>query len=63
MSLPIVIESYNLQESERRICTAALHAGDGITEGARLLGISRHALKRRIVKLNIQWPRQSEESA
>lgn len=63
MSLPIVVESYNLNASERLLCSSALNASGGIVEAAKLLGISRHALKRRIIKLNIPWPRQAEGSA
>ena len=32
------------------------HAGT-IVEAANLLGITRHALKRRIIKHNIEWPK------
>lgn len=54
--MPIVIESFNLAHAERELCEAALNAGGSIVEAASLLGITRHALKRRIVKHQIQWP-------
>lgn len=60
MSLPITIDTYSLRDVERTICDQALGS---IVEAAKVLGITRHALKRRIVKLNIQWPRKSGEAA
>jgi hypothetical protein len=53
----IVLEEFNLEAAERRLCAEALAHGGGIVGGARLLGITRHALKRRIVKLKIAWTR------
>ena len=52
----IVIETYNLQAAERILCIEALNAAGTIIDAAALLGIHRHALKRRIVKHNIAWP-------
>ena len=43
----LVLEDFNLEIAERR----------GVA--AELLGITRHALKRRILKLRIEWPRRS----
>jgi len=63
MSLPIIIQTYVLRDAERTICEAALKKAGGIVEAAKLLGITRHAVKRRIVKLGIQWPRKIEGSA
>lgn len=54
--MPIVLESLNLSGAERKLCEAALNAGGSIVEAANLLGITRHALKRRIIKHQIQWP-------
>lgn len=55
--MPIVLESFRLAEAERALCEHALHKGGNIVEAAMLLGITRHALKRRIVKHQIEWPR------
>lgn len=62
MSLPIVLHSYVLRDAERTICERALKEAGGIVEAAKLLGITRHAVKRRIIKLNIVWPRKIEGS-
>lgn len=55
--MPIVLDSLRLAEAERALCEHALHKGGNIVEAATLLGITRHALKRRIVKHQIEWPR------
>lgn len=55
--MPIVLESLNLADAERMMCEKALVTAGSIVEAANLLGITRHALKRRIIKHNIQWPR------
>jgi hypothetical protein len=53
----LVLESFNLADAEKQLCTDALaHAGT-IVDAAGLLGITRHALKRRIIKHDIEWPR------
>lgn len=53
---PIALESFNLAAAERRLCEEALRQARNITHAAQALGITRHALKRRIVKLGIVWP-------
>ena len=55
--MPIVLESLNLADAERKLCEQALNAAGSIVEAANLLGITRHALKRRIIKHRIEWPR------
>lgn len=55
--MPIVLESLNLADAERKLCEEALVAAGSIVEAANLLGITRHALKRRITKHQIEWPR------
>ena len=55
-TLPIKLDSYNLEAAERMLCSDALVAGGNIIEAARLLGITRHALKRRIIKHRLTWP-------
>jgi DNA-binding NtrC family response regulator len=52
----ISLDTLNLAAAERRLCEEALRAGGNIVEAAALLGITRHALKRRIVKYRIDWP-------
>lgn len=54
--MPVPLESYNLAVAEKALCLAALREGGSIVEAARMLGITRHALKRRIVKHHIAWP-------
>lgn len=52
----LVLEDLNLAAAERRLCVAALEQAGNIVGAARHLGITRHAMKRRIIKLGIQWP-------
>ena len=52
----LVLEEWNLDEAERLLCTKALVCSGSIVEAARILGITRHALKRRIIKHRIEWP-------
>ena len=56
------LESYKLHEAERLLCEEALTAAGSIVEAANLLGITRHALKRRIIKHRIEWPRSNSAS-
>lgn len=53
----LVLDSFNLQAAERLLCVQALEAGGSIVEAAKLL-VTRHALKRRIVKHKILAPRR-----
>jgi hypothetical protein len=55
--MPIVLDTLNLADAERKLCEEALVAAGSIVEAANLLGITRHALKRRIVKHTIEWPK------
>ena len=57
-TLPIVLDSYDLAADERQLCTAALNAAGGIVPAAQPLGVTRHALKWRITKHRIEWPRR-----
>ena len=52
----VVLDSLDLAEAERRLCLEALSHAGTIVEAANLLGITRHALKRRITKHRISWP-------
>jgi len=53
----IVLETFNLEAAERRLCIEALSLAGNIVGAAQILGITRHALKRRIIKLGIAWNR------
>jgi DNA-binding NtrC family response regulator len=46
----------NLRRAERMLCQTALARGGSIVEAAQLLGITRHALRRRMTKYRIEWP-------
>lgn len=52
----IVVNSYNLHEVFKLLCEKALKEACNCTDAAKLLGIDRNALKRRIDKYNIKWP-------
>lgn len=54
----ITLESFNLEVAECLLCTLALDTAGSILEAAKLLGVTRHALKRRLVKHKIRWPRR-----
>ena len=54
----ITLDSYNLASAERRLCVEALTVAGNIVGAAKLLGITRHAMKRRIIKLDIAWSRE-----
>lgn len=53
---PLLLEDLNLRRAERLLCEAALARAGSIPQAARLLGITRHALKRRLIKHRIKWP-------
>ncbi|MCY0989404.1 hypothetical protein OV203_19850 [Nannocystis sp. ILAH1] len=52
----LILDDFNLEKAERRLCAEALSSAGNIVGAAALLGITRHALKRRIIKLAIEWP-------
>lgn len=55
----LTLDTYNLEIAERRLCTEALTTSGNIVGAAKLLGITRHSLKRRIIKLGIAWSRRA----
>jgi hypothetical protein len=63
VAMRLFLEDLNLNAAERLLCVEALNAAGSIVEAAQLLGITRHALKRRIIKHRIEWPRSSSASA
>ena len=60
---PTPLESFNLSAAERRLCADALAQTRSIVKAAELLGITRHALKRRMVKHQITWPVTREDES
>ncbi|MEM6990083.1 MAG: helix-turn-helix domain-containing protein [Myxococcota bacterium] len=58
--MPILLEDLNLRKAERLLCNQALNRAGSIVEAAHLLGITRHALKRRMIKHRIEWPPQPQ---
>lgn len=52
----ITLDSLNLLAAERLLCETALHTAGNIVEAAQLLGITRHALKRKIIR----WPPRAQ---
>lgn len=52
----LILEDFNLEAAERRLCIATLELAGNIVGAAQLLGITRHALKRRMIKLHIDRP-------
>ncbi|MCA9709654.1 MAG: hypothetical protein KDK70_27700 [Myxococcales bacterium] len=61
--MPILLEDLNLRKAERLLCQQALNRGGSIVEAAQLLGITRHALKRRMIKHRIEWPPATQSNA
>lgn len=51
----LILDSFNLNDAERLLCIEALKTAGSLVEAAQMLGITRHALKRRIIKHNIRW--------
>jgi transcriptional regulator with GAF, ATPase, and Fis domain len=56
---PITLDDFNLDAAERRLCAEALGLAGNIVGAAKILGVTRHALKRRIIKLDLRWPRNA----
>lgn len=58
--MPILLEDLDLRKAERLLCQSALSRAGSIAEAAQLLGITRHALKRRMLKYRIELPRSPQ---
>lgn len=52
----LICAGISFNEAEKLLCEAALRRAGTIVDAAHLLGITRHSLKRRIIKHDIQWP-------
>lgn len=61
--MAILLEDLNLRKAERLLCLQALEKGGSIVEAAQLLGITRHALKRRMIKHRIDVPTDEERES
>ncbi|MBX7084639.1 MAG: hypothetical protein K1X88_35875 [Nannocystaceae bacterium] len=61
--MAILLEDLNLRKAEKMMCMQALEKGGSIVEAALLLGITRHALKRRMIKHRIDWPSAQERES
>ncbi|MBC8072741.1 MAG: hypothetical protein IAG13_30755 [Deltaproteobacteria bacterium] len=61
--MAILLEDLNLRKAERLLCLQALEKGGSIVEAAQLLGITRHALKRRMIKHRIDVPSDEERES
>lgn len=55
--MPTLLEDLNLRKAELLLCQTALARAGSIMEAAQLLGITRHALKRRMLKHRLDAPR------
>jgi DNA-binding NtrC family response regulator len=55
--LSLILDDLNLEDAERRLCVTALETAGNIVGAAELLGITRHAFKRRMIKLGLDRPR------
>jgi len=56
--MSILLEDLDLRRAELLLCQNALARGGSIMEAAQLLGITRHALKRRMLKYGLGSPRE-----
>ena len=52
----VSLTSYNLEGAEKAVIVAALEVDGTILGASQIIGITRHALKRRIIKHRIMWP-------
>lgn len=60
---PLLLEDLNLRKAEKLLCEEALARAGSIPAAARLLGITRHALERRLIKHRIRWPDVGSKSS
>lgn len=60
---PITLDTFNLAANERRLCVEALQVAGNLVGAAKLLGITRHSMKRRIIKLGLDGSRRPGQVA
>lgn len=60
---PVTLHDYNLANAERVLVAEALAVAGSMAEAAQLLGITRRAVARAIVRHRIDWPRPAEALA
>ncbi|WP_373372104.1 helix-turn-helix domain-containing protein [Nannocystis bainbridge] len=53
---PIQLDNLNLRAAERRLCELALKRAGSVVGAAALLGVTRHAMRRRMTKLRLAAP-------
>ncbi len=59
--MAILIEDLNLRKAERELVWQALHRTQGnIAQAAVLLGVTRHAVRRRMIKHGIERSYESQ---
>lgn len=61
MDQTITLKTLNLDAAERELCLAALRQSTTLPGAADLLGITRHGLRRRMVKHGIDWDRATRK--
>jgi hypothetical protein len=61
--MPILLDDLNLRKAELLLCQNALARAGSIIEAAQLLGITRHALKRRMIKHGLELPHGLADTA
>ena len=54
------MNSFRLDDCETALVTRALHLAGTIAGAAEILGITREAMKRRIIKHRIEWPMRAK---
>lgn len=59
----VVLPDLNLANAERILVTEALAQAGSIVEAAQLLGVTRNAVKRAILRHRIDWPRAAPRIA
>lgn len=58
----LVLDEPAVHEAERVLCQAAIERASNLAEAASVLGISRHALRRRCIKYRLAVPSRAGEA-